>query len=89
MKSPAEARRAVPTVDLVTEFAINAFRLAGGFTRPVFTERTGLPWAVLAGPLATAEARGWLVQTADGVRPTATGFRFLNDVQLLFLADEA
>jgi hypothetical protein len=61
----------------------------GGFTRHVFTERTGLPWAVLNGPLAAAEARGWLVQTADGVRPTDTGFCFLNDVQLLFLVDDA
>jgi hypothetical protein len=55
----------------------------------VFTERTGLPWAVLNGPLAAAEVRGWLMQTADGVRPADTGFRFRNDVQLLCPVDDA
>lgn len=89
MKSAADARRIVPTSDLITEFALNALRLAGGFRRSVFTERTGLPWGALEGPLAAAEARGWLAQTNDGVYPTDLGFRFLSDVQLLFLVDES
>ena len=85
MKAPAETRRAVPPADLVTEFAINALRLVAGFSAATFSARTGLPWSALEPALAAGLARGWLVEQADGVRPSPLGLRFLNDLQLLFL----
>ena len=76
---------AVPVGDLVMEFMLNALRLRAGFAQALFTQRTGLAWRTIAGPVAVAIARGWLAQTALGVAPTALGYRFLNDLQLLFL----
>lgn len=75
---------------LATEFMLNALRLAQGFDLSLFVERTGLPVAVIAAPLQAALERGWLEQHGAHVSPTALGFRFLNDLQLLFTSlDEA
>ena len=52
-------------------------------------QRTGLAREVVAAPLAEALARGWLLQRADWLRPTGAGFRFLNDLQLLFTGLDA
>ena len=76
---------AVPVGDLVMEFMLNALRLRAGFSSALFTQRTGLAWRTIADPVAVAIARGWLAQTALGVAPTTLGYRFLNDLQLLFL----
>ena len=72
--------------DLLAEFMLNALRLRDGFKRAWLHERAGLDTG--AEPLiADAVARGWLRD--DGVRcmPTELGFRFLNDLQLLFVPD--
>ena len=71
---------------LATEFMLNALRLAGGFEVSLFPTRTGLPLSVIEAPLQVALARGWLEQQGAQLRPTALGFRFLNDLQLLFTA---
>lgn len=72
--------------ELITDFAINVLRLRDGFAESLFTSRTGLPHSALATPLAEAKARGWLVHKAGVIRPSEQGYRFLNDLQLLFLA---
>ena len=87
MKDPDGARRTVPEADLVTEFAINALRLVAGFSAKTFTQRTGLPWSALAPALEAGFAQGWLEAQPGGVRPSARGLRFLNDLQLLFLPE--
>ena len=74
----------VSGLTLATEFMLNALRLAGGFDMSLFSARTGLPLASLQEPLAAAQARGWLAQHGDCLKPTAQGFRFLTDLQLLF-----
>lgn len=79
-----ESEEALDGLTLATEFMLNALRLAEGFDRRLFSARTGLPWRVLHTPLATALARGWLQEDGEWLRPTALGFRFLNDLQLLF-----
>ncbi|MBK8958378.1 MAG: radical SAM family heme chaperone HemW [Proteobacteria bacterium] len=79
-----ESEEALDGMTLATEFMLNALRLAEGFDRRLFSARTGLPWRVLHTPLATALARGWLQEDGERLRPTALGFRFLNDLQLLF-----
>jgi len=76
----------VSTGELVGEFAINALRLRHGYREEMFRARTGLPQTEMEVPLTVACEREW-ISRADGlVRPTALGYRFLNELQLLFLA---
>ena len=70
---------------LVTEFILNALRLTSGFSRALFKSRTGLPAAALDAGIAAATVRGWLVEEGDHLQPSALGYRFLNDLQLLFV----
>lgn len=83
----ATLRRPVPPAELPFEFMLNALRLPEGFTLEAFEAATGLPRERLAVPLVRLETRGLMESPGDGTwRPTATGFRFLNDVQAEFLA---
>ncbi len=77
--------RTVPEADLPFEFMLNALRLVAGFTDAQFEARTGLPRAVLAGPIRQAVDRGLLERQDDRWQPTARGRQFLNDLQQLFL----
>lgn len=69
---------------LASEFAMNALRLRHGYAENLFYERTGLPQVSIEEPLKQAFERGWLTLKAGNIRPTDIGFRFLNDLQLLF-----
>ncbi len=80
----AESRR-VGRRELPFEFMMNALRLSRGFATTLFTERTGLPLAVMSEPLARAQAQGLLIHDAEHIRPTEQGRRFLNDLLLRFL----
>lgn len=80
----AESRR-LSRRDLPIEFMMNALRLTRGFATALFTERTGLPLAVVSEPLARAQAQGLLIHDAEHIRPTEQGRRFLNDLLLRFL----
>ncbi len=81
-----ETEERVTGMTLATEFMLNALRLASGFDTALFSARTGLSIGAIEAPLNTALARGWLKQQDDRLCPTALGFRFLNDLQLLFTA---
>lgn len=76
---------AVSGLSLASEFMMNSLRLKHGFTLALFEARTGLSPAAIARPLRDGQARGWLSCEGGAVRPTATGFRFLTDLQLLFM----
>ncbi|MGE5153273.1 MAG: radical SAM family heme chaperone HemW [Bdellovibrio bacteriovorus] len=73
--------------DLVFEFALNAFRLTGGFETSLFTRATGLPWARLRGPLLAAQGEGLLQLRGGRVEPTALGRDFLDTLVSRFLPD--
>ena len=77
--------RHVAGTDLIFEFMLNAMRLVDGFERSLFAAATGLPFSSLAAPLERLETRGLVEITPVRVRPTASGLRFLNDVQGEFL----
>ena len=83
----AGARELTPVgqEDLVIEFMLNASRLSAGFELAWFTLRTGLPVRALEPGLSEAHRRGWLQLADEKIVPTAAGYRFLNDLQLLFL----
>ncbi len=70
---------------LTLEFMLNALRLRTGFTRALFTARTGLPESILGHGINIALERGWLREDRDVLLPTALGYRFLNDLQLIFV----
>lgn len=71
--------------DRVFEFMMNALRLHEGFALELFTARTGLAATALAPGLARGEAQGLLLRDLHGLRPTARGRRFLNDLLQCFL----
>jgi oxygen-independent coproporphyrinogen-3 oxidase len=75
----------VSGLSLASEFMLNGLRLKNGFTLALFEARTGLSSAAIARPLREGQARGWLSCAGEEVRPTAIGFRFLTDLQLLFM----
>ena len=71
----------------VLEFMMNAMRLRAGVTFELFERRTGLPRQTLAPVLSRLEARGMVVVEAAGVRPTALGRRFLNELLEAFVTE--
>jgi putative oxygen-independent coproporphyrinogen III oxidase len=73
--------------DLPFEFMLNALRLADGVPVALFTERTGLPITAIQRELDAAEAKGLLVRDHQRIAATDLGWRFLNDLQQIFLAD--
>ncbi len=78
----------VPEADRPFEFLLNALRLKTGFSRDLFETRTGLPLASIREALAEAERRQMLRQAGQWWVPTDLGYRFLNDLQALFLPPE-
>jgi len=80
-------RRVIPARELPFEFMLNALRLTGGFDADTFGRRTGVAWREIAAPLDAAIARGLMVRTATGYRPSELGLRFLNDVLLGFMPE--
>ncbi|VFR16437.1 Radical SAM family enzyme, similar to coproporphyrinogen III oxidase, oxygen-independent, clustered with nucleoside-triphosphatase RdgB [plant metagenome] len=67
------------------EFMLNALRLREGVAATMFTERTGLPLAAILQPLQAATRRGLLDPDPTRLRATPLGWRFLNDLQEIFL----
>ena len=75
----------VARADLPGEFMMNTLRLSDGFPLPLFTERTGLPFAAIQASALAARREG-LLEIADGfMRPTPQGRRFLNRLLAGFL----
>jgi oxygen-independent coproporphyrinogen-3 oxidase len=74
--------------DLPFEFMMNALRLNEGVPSASYAERTGRDAQTIAGVLATAQARGWLVADPTRLVPTELGRRYLNDVVGAFLPGE-
>jgi oxygen-independent coproporphyrinogen-3 oxidase len=66
------------------EFMMGALRLPDGVPTAWFEERTGLPAAGLAEPLASAVGRGWMAAEPALLKPTASGLQFLNTLLQLF-----
>ena len=72
--------------ELAFEFMLNTLRLPEGFSRTLFTERTGADSQALDASIDAAVADGLLETVSpDFCRPTAVGLRFLNDLQARFL----
>jgi oxygen-independent coproporphyrinogen-3 oxidase len=83
-----ETEREVPARELPFEFMLNALRLRDGVPLALFAERCGLPPETLQPALERAQARGLLRCDGLQLRASDIGFRFLNDLQQLFLPDD-
>lgn len=82
----ASGARPVPAADLAFEYLLNVLRLPQGFSETGLRQGTGLGLDALRPQLQKAAAKG-LIASQDGVawKPTALGWRFLNDLQAEFL----
>ena len=69
----------------VFEFFLNQLRLRQGVYVGDFSARTGLAWRVVEERVQRAVEKGLLEVDAQRLRPTELGWRFVNDIQQMFL----
>lgn len=84
---PLAAEQLIDQRDLPLEFMLNALRLREGVDAELFTQRTGLRFAVVEPQLARLRSQGLLAQTPARLRTTPLGYRFLNSVVAAFDPD--
>jgi oxygen-independent coproporphyrinogen-3 oxidase len=77
--------RQLKTAELPFEFMLNALRLEKGVASSLYTERCGLPIASMNKALLLATQKGLLVDDPLRLQATEVGWRFLNELQALFL----
>ena len=80
----AEHRKLSPE-ELPFEFMLNALRLREGVDVALYTERTGQHLDSIRGKLLHAMDKGLLSLNPGRLQATPLGWRFLNDLQSLFL----
>lgn len=73
--------------DIPFEFMLNALRLKKGVPYEYFPERTGFSPQLLSKPLQQAVAKGLMADRFDRLQATELGWRFLTDLQAMFLPD--
>ena len=71
--------------ELVFEFFLNQSRLKQGIYTKDFGARTGLLWQLVESRVQQAMDKGLLEADFDRVRPTVQGWKFVNDIQQIFL----
>ncbi len=85
LATAGRSEKAISAIELPFEFMLNALRLIEGFPAELFPARTGLAAPVVEAKLQEAEKKGLLERSAQRIRPTERGRRFLNDLTELFL----
>ena len=80
----AEARDLEPA-ERVFEFFLNQLRLRDGVLKSQLPARAGVPWSAVEPRVTRLLRRGLLEDLGDRIAPTATGWRFVNDLQAEFL----
>ncbi|MCW8926137.1 MAG: radical SAM family heme chaperone HemW [Xanthomonadales bacterium] len=71
--------------ELVFEFFLNQLRLKQGFSVDDFCARTGLQWRTVETRVRQAVDKGLLEVRDRQVAPTRLGWKFVNDIQQMFL----
>lgn len=84
-KRAAQTWQVLSEPDLIFEFMLNGLRLTQGISHALFTERTGVPPAMIAPLLQKARARQFITDHPTQIVPTSLGARFLNDLVGMFL----
>ncbi len=70
----------IPVEDLPGEFMMNTLRLRNGFDLKLFPERTGLALENIIDLVDKLRQKGLVEINNNQLKPTATGFRFVNDL---------
>jgi len=70
--------------ELPIEFMLNAMRLKNGFDTRLFSKTTGLLESIIQPTLETLEQKGLIDLSNNIIKPTETGFNFLNDILMEF-----
>jgi len=78
-------RRVLSEAELVFEFFLNQLRLKQGVKMDDFGVRTGLSWKVVESRVQQAVDRGLLEIHHGRVKTTELGWKFVNDIQQMFL----
>ena len=78
--------RDVTAQDLPFEFILNVLRLSEGVQTITFSERTGLPLSMISKELSEASNKGLLDSNPTVLKASEQGFRYLNNLQEIFLA---
>jgi putative oxygen-independent coproporphyrinogen III oxidase len=78
-------KKEVARTELPFEFMLNALRLREGVTLDLFYERTGLGYSAIEKGLALARQKKLLTADPSRLQATDTGWRFLNELQSIFL----
>ena len=82
-----ETEQYLSRAELPFEYMLNALRLRDGTTLAQMQMACGLSVVDLEPALSQAQSKGLMVQDADVLRVTDLGWRFLSDVQAMFLKD--
>ncbi len=82
--APAETRSVEPP-DRVFEFFLNRLRLREGIRPEAFSAATGLPWEAVRDRVGEAVEKGLLARRDGRYVHTRLGWRFVNDLQAIFL----
>jgi oxygen-independent coproporphyrinogen-3 oxidase len=75
----------VAPAELAFEFMLNTLRLKDGFADQLFASRTFQPLANVGQTIERAQNKGLLERSGGRIRPTALGWRFLDDLVAEFL----
>ena len=78
--------REIEAKDLPFEFMLNTLRLSDGVDTNTFSERTGLPLSAISKGLSEACKKGLLDENPSKLKATDQGFRYLNNLQEIFLS---
>jgi len=84
-KSHISETRQVERSDFPFEFMLNALRLKEGVDLELFFERTGFSYADISSKLALARQKKLLTEDPSRLQATEAGWRFLNELQTIFL----
>ena len=82
----AETRSLKPA-DLPFEFMLNALRLKGGVPTHYYAERTGTDLSLMTAQINEAVDKGLLDPDPRFLKATELGWRYLNDLQAIFLTE--
>ncbi len=80
-------KRLLNDEDVIFEFFLNQLRLKQGVTISDFSARTGVSWQVVESRVQTAIDHGLLTHQDTRLSHTDLGWRFVNDIQQMFLPE--
>jgi len=86
-KSFIDHSRILKHQELPLEFMLNALRLKNGVNEDLFFQTTGLLLSQVNHAVDACTQKGLLIRENKTIRPTSTGFNFLNEILAEFMDD--